>query len=64
MDNVKLKRKDYLYIVTTIYIVVMLRFYPEALYSWKIIPAVLISLAFPTAFELMMKEIKDTDEDD
>ena len=59
-----MKRRDYLYIVTTIYIVVMLRFYPEALYSWKIIPAVLISLAFPTAFELMMKEIKDTDEDD
>ena len=64
MDNVKLKRRDYLYIVTTIYIVVMLRFYPEALYSWKVIPAVLISLAFPTAFELMMKEIKDTDEED
>lgn len=59
-----MKRRDYLYIVTTIYIVVMLRFYPEALYSWKIIPAVLISLAFPTAFELMMKEIKDTDEED
>ena len=64
MDNVKLKRKDYLYIITTIYIVVMLRFYPEALYSWRIIPAVLILLALPTAFELMRKEIKDTDEDD
>ena len=59
-----MKRRDFLYIATTIYIVVMLRFYPEALYSWKIIPAVLISLAFPTAFELMMKEIKETDEDD
>ena len=59
-----MKRRDYLYIATTIYIVVMLRFYPEALYSWKIIPALLISLAFPTAFELMMKEIKDTDEED
>lgn len=64
MDNVKLTRRDYLYFVSMALLLLVAYFNPELLYSWRMVPYVMLTVTFPTIFEWAIILVSNPDEED
>ena len=64
MDNIKLTRRDYLYFVSMALLLLMPYLAPEMLYSWRVVPYVILAVTFPMIFEWAIILVSNPDEED
>lgn len=64
MDNVKLTRRDYLYFVSMALLLLMPYLSLETLYSWRVVPYVILTATFPIIFEWAIILVSNPDEED
>lgn len=64
MDNMKLIRRDYLYFISMALLLLVPYFNPELLYSWRMIPYVILTVTFPLIFEWAIILVSNPDEED
>ena len=64
MDNVNLTGRDYLYFVSMALLLLMPYLSPETLYSWRVVPYVILTATFPVIFEWAIILVSNPDEED